>query len=477
MNETHESDPTRRLRQSLYWILIAAALGQTVARVVATNSVDRVALEKHFQRKGRTDWKKTRPFLSANDRSRWCTIRALVEQGTYAIDDIQAEENWDTIDMVKHVDRDGKERLYSSKPTLLPTLIAGPYWILHKLTGETLGTQPHLLGKPIVLLVIVLPLLVLWVCVAKLADRFGTSDWGRLIVVVGATWGTLLNPFAIVLNNHIVAASATAVAAYLMAGIWCDGDRRWSRFFLTGLAVGFAAANELPATALIALVGMALLWIAPQETWKGFLPGVLLVAAGFFGTNWVAHNSWLPPYCHRDADDPAKNWYKFTYEREGEVRTSFWDKPRGIDSAKVTTGEHVFHVLVGHHGVFSLTPLWLLSFAGMGVWWWRSPAWRAFGPAVAALSLVVVGFYLFSSSVDRNFGGTCCGYRWLIWLAPLWLIAMLPAVDRLSLSRGGRVMGWLALAASAFSASFPTWNPWTHPWILQAMLKLGWIEI
>ena len=28
------------------------------------------------------------PLLSANDRSRWCTVRALVDHGTYEIDEV-----------------------------------------------------------------------------------------------------------------------------------------------------------------------------------------------------------------------------------------------------------------------------------------------------------------------------------------------------------------------------------------------------
>ncbi len=93
------------------------------------------------------DWQKQRPFLSANDRSRWATVRALVEHGTYAIDDIVSQPNWDTIDMVKHRGRDGQPHLYSSKPALFPTLMAGEYWVIHKLTGWTLGTHPYEIGR------------------------------------------------------------------------------------------------------------------------------------------------------------------------------------------------------------------------------------------------------------------------------------------------------------------------------------------
>src|SRR5688572_30223574 len=133
-------DPLERpqLRRAIYGILITIAVGNMVGRIFAVNAVDmirleqnlidrevrprldkqiaalkaagtsfnRAALEKEIlaQLKDDPRMRKQRPFLSANDRSRWTTIRALVEHGTYAIDDIVAEPNWDTIDMVKHQD-------------------------------------------------------------------------------------------------------------------------------------------------------------------------------------------------------------------------------------------------------------------------------------------------------------------------------------------------------------------------------------
>ena len=82
-------------------------------------------MQLHLRDLVRQQWRQQRPFLSANDRSRWCTIRALVEHGTYEIDAITAQPRWDTIDKVRHRNRDGQQRFYSSKPPLLPTLKSG----------------------------------------------------------------------------------------------------------------------------------------------------------------------------------------------------------------------------------------------------------------------------------------------------------------------------------------------------------------
>ena len=38
-----------------------------------------------------------------------------------------------------------------------------------------------------------------------LAERFGTSDWGRLFMMGSATLGTFLTTFAVTINNHIAA--------------------------------------------------------------------------------------------------------------------------------------------------------------------------------------------------------------------------------------------------------------------------------
>ena len=156
-------DPQARLRRGVYALLIALSAGAMLGRMMAVDAVDRRAVQEYRIQKAsggeaggvRAAWAQgrrpgrgigsrrgaaarassacERPFLSANDRSRWCTLRALVEDdmrvegAPYAIDKVINEPGWDTIDMVKH---DG--HLYSSKPPLVPTLLAAEYWVIHR---------------------------------------------------------------------------------------------------------------------------------------------------------------------------------------------------------------------------------------------------------------------------------------------------------------------------------------------------------
>ena len=75
-------DSSAQLRWGVYVLLMTLASGTMLGRILAVNSVEAIALEGQLQRQGRSDWQRQRPFLSANDRSRWATVRALVEHGT-----------------------------------------------------------------------------------------------------------------------------------------------------------------------------------------------------------------------------------------------------------------------------------------------------------------------------------------------------------------------------------------------------------
>jgi hypothetical protein len=243
-----------------------------------------------------------------------------------------------------------------------------------------------------------------------------------------------------------------------------------------GLAAAFTAANELPATAFLGLLAAGLLWKAPRETLAGFLPAVLLVAAGFFGTNYLAHDSLRPPYAHRSATDPDDNWYEFTYTVKGRERQSYWTDPKGIDRGEPSRATYVFHTLIGHHGILSLTPVWLLSIWGTAICVSkRVCGLREFAALTAVLTIICLVFYLgFRPQQDRNYGGMTSGLRWMFWFAPFWLVVMVPAADRLSTSRAGQAFACVLLAFSVLSASYPTWNPWTQPWIYRWLEAGGW---
>ena len=181
---------------------------------------------------------------------------------------------------------------------------------------------------------------------------------------------------------------------------------------------------------------------------------------------------------HRSGEG-EENWYDYTYEKDGRTIESYWRNPKGIDRGEPSQTTYTLHSLVGHHGIFSLTPIWLLSVAGVFVWLFqrRDPRLRQLALLIGSVSLVCLIFYIFIESNGRNYGGMACGFRWVFWFAPLWLLAMLPAADAIARSRTARAVALVLLAISVLSAAYPSWNVWVHPWLLNYLHYLGWIHV
>jgi hypothetical protein len=509
--ETKSTAP--RLKPSVAALIITLAVGAAAGRVLSTQLMYEPSIHKgpETPEKVTRIWPTTRPrpmpTFSSNDRSRWATVRALVDDGTYVVgrrdpdykhrsaifplaaqdpflvaaltnfavryserrgdSGIVFEDGWGTVDKVLHPDR---HEYYSSKPPLLLTLVAGEYWAVEKSTGWTLRDRPQEVVRLILLTINVLPLgIYLWQLV-RLMEYFGVSEWARHYLLAAAAFGTLVTPFIITFNNHTIAtfSAMAALSATLRILAVRDGTSRLGPFVIAGFFAGFAVTNELPAAAFAACLFALLLLVSPRMTLLGFVPAALMPIVALVATNYVALGQWRPAY-----SEFGSAWYNY----EG----SHWANPRpGIDFAAnyESHGAYIFHLLVGHHGIFSLTPIFLLTVLGIAIGTLRRGPTRAekpthdgptalpwaLFPMVLLVSLVVVGFYLFFSG-SYNYGGWSAGPRWLMWLSPLWLLAAVPAVEWCARHRWSRGVALVLLALSVLSMSYPAWNPWRHPWI------------
>ena len=132
---------------------------------------------------------------------------------------------------------------------------------------------------------------------------------------------------------------------------------------------------------------------------------------------------------------------------------------------------------LGHHGFWSLTPIFFFSLVGLG------RLLRRFGEPMAAaawmttvLTIVLLAFYTWNP-LARNYGGSTQGLRWLFWLIPFWLLVLPKGVEP-GQSRGWvRWLSLLALFLSVISVGYALRSPWTHPWILDALEHLGFYDL
>ena len=163
------------------------------------------------------------------------------------------------------------------------------------------------------------------------------------------------------------------------------------------------------------------------------------------------------------------DWYD--YEQ------SLWrggDK-KGVDRGEPNMAKYAAHVLIGHHGIFSLTPVWIFSVCGVVMLLRNGEgAMRGFALLTAVLAVVCTGFYITRPMDDRNYGGVSAGFRWLYWQIPMWTIAMIPAADWIAERPRLRRVALVLLALGAFSAAWAAAKPFSHPWLYDLWVYLEW---
>ncbi len=495
-------------------------------------------------------------FLSANDRSRWATVAALVEDGTYEIDRWVAitdksgrRRPWNSIDRVQHTGSDGQMHHYSSKPPLLATLVAGVYAAAKVVLGMSLTAQPIYMTRILLALVNLPVLWVFLVAIRSVIQRSGIREFSQLAVLAAACFGTMLLPMSVSLNNHLPAAAATAVVLllYLRRESRHSGWPLTPGAFWAGAAAAFTVTCELPALLMFVLWFALFLRQNVLSTLVGFVPGAAIVAAAFFGTNWLAHQTLIPPYAHRsdgpvlvsliteqanaelptaeqiaaklraadalhprNRDEPlriastaqADRWLVETEQRHQrfvlrrdpadehrwnvhrwdnwyDYPGSYWTTPRrGVDRGEPNRLVYSFHLLLGYYGLFSLTPIWLLVPIG---WYLRFRESRLrsrwwLNVAIILATLVCLAFYISRPLIDRNYGGVSSSFRWMLWFAPLWIWALLPAAQACGANRWGRWLLVVLIAGSVFSVAISLESPWQHPWIYRYLNFLGWLK-
>ena len=346
------------VRRQIYAILIVLAFGSMVGRT----------------------WSIGPEASGGNDRSRWATVRALVDDGTFVIGQRQEFPGGGFQDTGVMMDRDfytndkvmnpDTKLFYSSKPPLLTVLLAGEYWLIKEVQGWSITANRAQVERTILTTFNCVPIAIMIVLIAWMAEQLGTTDWARLFVVAAACFATFVTTFAVVLNNHTIAACAVtaALASALRSGALrtstnvVDGlvgktpPGPWWAFIVAGFFAGFAGCMDLPAAAFAAGLGGLMLLRAPRRTLLAFVPAALVPVAALLATNYFALGQFSLAY-----SEFGGPWYDYPGSVWANIR------PGEIDGAGKfeTKGDYAFHTLVGHHGIFSLTPIFLFAIVGI----------------------------------------------------------------------------------------------------------------
>lgn len=172
--------------------------------------------------------------VSWNDGSRYATIQNLVENHSFKIDQSMFF-TFDRVQIGKH--------FYSDKPPLLSLMAAAPYYFFHA-RGRNLADHPRSYVYVTNLFVLMLPLVIfVFLLYYFLQKSSGLSKDKSLLLSLLFCLGSVLLPFATVLNNHLPAALLVGVAALIL--FYKIERISYKLLFLSGLLLGFGVAFDL----------------------------------------------------------------------------------------------------------------------------------------------------------------------------------------------------------------------------------------
>lgn len=377
------------------------------------------------------------PWGSANTKSRYATIQCLVEEQTFAIDCSPYKATMDRVRL------DGA--LYSSKPPLLSFAATSVYATLSPL-GFTLKDDEHVVVVTTNALFAVVPHAIFLLFFFRLLTLLGLSSLSVVLAMCAAGPGFLATGYATDLNNHSPAATLVVIALFYAWRAYQTHARgehaETGDFVKAGLAAGVLPAIDLPSGAISAAVLVLLFVVDKRRAVFVFLPATLPGVLAHLALTYVSTGSIVPVYMRDDA---------YEYATEPRRRPGFF--------------EYTMNMLIGTHGIFSMTPALFLGALAVVDTLRRDAARRVLAIGAVAVSFVLFVFYVVET---HNYGGTCVGFRWAIAPAPVGLVFFALFVERarpqlLAGDARGRALAAVVVSAIAVGAVH-TQNALDNPW-------------
>jgi hypothetical protein len=362
--------------------------------------------------------------VSDDERARLATVQALVERRTLAIDDTAF------LDTAAKVQRNG--HWYSNQPPTLSVLLAGTYWVLHRL-GHTFATNPNWVAYLLTLVGTTLPVAFAGGLVYRMGRLFELPRPWRTGLALAVVLGSGLISYATVLNAHAPAAALVLASAASLIHVTITNRRLHGSVWLavSGACAALAAALEPAAVLFIVLFGavvVSLRWTVVQRV-AGLMvylaaaaaPVLLHVALVQRTTGNVWQGCGLgrerlvtdapPPTTLPDRRGLGVSVAFPEYEEEEPESTSAW-QPLWSGLGKVLAA------FFGRHGVLSHFPIAVLGLVGVAMVMHRHwpPATKVLASATLAGAVVIILLYALRS-IDWT--QAMFATRWFIVFLPM----------------------------------------------------------
>ncbi len=215
-------------------------------------------------------------------------------------------------------------------------------------------------------------LAVMLLCVAWGAERFGTTDYGRIFMVASAAFGTLLTTFVIAINNHSDRGrQRRGMSRRGVSDLVRRPPRNGGGFAIVGFSAAFTVINELPACSRFSVCSGSrfLVLLAARDLARVDAGRAAEVAVGVLRERRTPR---MGPGC-RSYGQRRRTTIGIAYEdlARRQVRPSYWNdrlsaeqsRSRRSRSENLCAACRLTSAITGFS--FSLSPIWLLTVPGM----------------------------------------------------------------------------------------------------------------
>ena len=392
-------------------------------------------------------------WADPNQNSRLDMVVAVVEEGTFRIDDYVQN----TVDYAKTNDHYFSDKapgvaliglpIYAALKVLLDQPIMSQ--VTDKLahsqafqatlradgTGVLQDKVRFALAQVVLTFITVsLPSAFLGALMYRFLALFTPSAWARLAVVLA--YGLLTPVFAY--SGAYYGHQLSAVVLFTVFWLLIGPASAWSRprLLLAGFLMGVSVVIEYPSALIVGLLFVyALYQLYRAGRWQQIF--WVMVAGGIVAAGWMVFNTYV-------FGGPLALGYS---------NSELWlaEHDTGFMSLTWPHWEAVWGITFGvFRGLFVLSPILLLSVPGFSLWW-RSGQHR---PALWVSILSVLSFFWFNASSVMWWGGFAIGPRYLLPMLPFLALPMIFVLR----AWGGQVWLRLALAILAVWSLVATWG-------------------
>lgn len=370
-----------------------------------------------------------------NDASRMATTQALVEYGTFSINQSEFLGTGDKVYV--------NGRFYSDKPPVPSIIAAAIYAPLYYLGFKFWHGATYYL---ITLLTMKVSLIAALWCFYKALRRTGLDDGARLVATGALALGSLMLPWTSVFNNHGLAACFVTIGFFAIVEARHKEDARIG-IAAAGFFLSLAAVSDLATGAIYAAFGILVLGtpVLRRHAVLFFVPFFIAVVP-YLLINYQISGSILPLQLNEEF---------FAYPG-----SAFIEAGRLSGIAANTSGRILYNAwayLFGGNGFILYNPLLLVAVPMLlAEIWLRRPFWRE-ALAVFGATCVIFLYYII---MTKNEGGGSFSIRWFVPILPLLFFFLYSFLGRISRLRTATFATLAAL--SVLIAVIGTVDPWSN---------------